>query len=135
MSENLTPKTAEIAASFDSLKQLDLDCRYEIYAELLREEWATDVGYALLPALWTCIAMVRDRVDAEVAYVIGSIQRSFLDDPDPSAYSASMGAYATRECLQTTIDRLRSSEPFCSKNLPLDQCRELIADLSRRCAY
>jgi hypothetical protein len=132
--EPLTPEAADIAAALSGLKQLDFDSRYDIYAELFREGWATDIGYALLPALWASIAGVTDRVDAEVAYVIGSIQRSFLDDHASSAYLHSAGQFVSRDCLLKTIDRLRSSARFCNETLPLEHCQELIAGLSERCS-
>jgi hypothetical protein len=133
MSERFTPESEDIARALGKLKSLDFDYRYDIYAELFREGWATDLGYTLLPALWTCLVEeVSDRVDLEVAYLIGSIQRSFLDDPDSPDFESIAAPYAHRDCIHQTINRLRSAERFCNQNLPWDSCQELIADLSGR---
>ena len=134
MPEHVIPGSEDVARALSNLKSLEFDARYDIYAELFREGWATDLGYTLLPALWACVGEVTDRVDLEVAYVIGSIQRSFLEDPDPAVFESIVAPFVHRDRLHQTIDRLNSAERFCNQNLPWDQCRELITDLSGRCS-
>lgn len=128
------PESEDIAKALGNLKSLDLDYRCDIYAELFREGWATDLGYTMLPALWTCIVEITDRVDLEVAYLIGSIQRSFLDDPDSAAFKSIVAPYVHRDYLHQTINRLRSAERFSNQNIPWDRCQELITELSGRCS-
>ncbi len=134
MSENFTDVAEDIAKDLRVLKNLDFDHRYDIYAELFREGLATDAGYMLLPTLWQCLGEISDRIDLEVAYIIGSIQNSFLNDSDSASFEVTVSPYLHRDRLLKIIDCLSSGRHLCYQNLPWEQCQELITALSERCS-
>ena len=120
----------ELAGLLSQIKSLGFDDRYDLYAELYREDWPTDAGYILLPSLWTRLATIADVVDLEVAFVVASIQRSIAVDGEAGGFDEIVCPYTEPAKISYVINLLRDGRRFCSTNLPLDTCDELISVLS-----
>jgi hypothetical protein len=137
MSQQPNPTSEEIgelAELLSQIKTLGFDDRYDVYAELYREDWPTDAGFLLLPNLWDCLSTVVDLVRLEVAHTVGSIQRSIAVDGETGCYDEIVSPYVEGEKIRHVIGLLQEGREFCGPNLPLDQCDELISLLSKHIA-
>ncbi len=120
---------SEIAEALMRLRASSFDERYDVYAELFREDWATNAGYVLLPALSGSLDGTVDVVGLEVAFVVGSIQIAVLKDRGLGEFEPIVAPCVIPSCLSRTIQHLKKGARFCGPNLPAEQCEALIAAL------
>ena len=120
---------SEIAEALMRLRASSFHERYDVYAELFREDWATNAGYVLLPGLSGSLDGTVDAVGLEVAFVVGSIQISVLKDRGLGEFEPIVAPCVIPSCLSKTIQHLKKGASFCGPNLPAEQCEALIAAL------
>lgn len=64
----------EIVSGFEELQKLGRTDRYELLADLYRDEAGSDAAYVLLPELTKLLDSLDGEVGLDVAYIVGSIQ-------------------------------------------------------------
>jgi hypothetical protein len=109
---------------FRQLKTFEPSERYEIYAELYREYWATPVGYIFLSGLMEILGEPSDLIDLEIVLFTGYIQMSGIESQ--TCEKSLVSPHILPAELQKTIGFLRKGKQYAD---PLYATAELIEEL------